>query len=76
MKHYNKVTPEGTKDYIFDEWVRTKIDCSNQYGPDEEFIFHGRTYNGEEIRNVIVNLEFYDYFVILVIRLLLAVISI
>ena len=59
--YFQGVLTHLIQDYIFDDWVRSKIDCSKQYGPDEEFIFYGKTYKGEEIRNVIVNLEFYGF---------------
>lgn len=60
--YYQGVLVHLIQDYVFDEWIRTKIDCSNQYEPNEEFIFHGRTFKGAEIRNVIVEIELYGFY--------------
>lgn len=53
MKHYNKVTPEGTKDYIFDECTRK----SHVTGSLKK-IFKERGYR----RVMTPTIEFYDVF--------------
>ena len=53
MKHYNKVTPEGTKDYIFDECSRKSHVTGNL-----KRIFKERGYR----RVMTPTIEFYDVF--------------
>ena len=53
MKHYNKVTPEGTKDYIFDECNRKSRVTGNL-----KQIFKERGYR----RVMTPTIEFYDVF--------------
>ena len=53
MKHYNKVTPEGTKDYIFDECSRKSHVTGNL-----KKIFQERGYR----RVMTPAIEFYDVF--------------
>ena len=43
------------QDVVFDEFIRTEIDCSKKY--DDIFVFNNKTMNGKELRALITDIE-------------------
>ena len=62
--YYEGVLIHLIQDYIFDEWIRETIDCSNKYEPNAVFGFQGNQYNSLEIRQVIGDLEQYGFYLL------------
>ncbi len=52
------------QDYIFDEWIRKTIDCSNKYEPNASFVFQNQTYDSNGIRGIIADLEQYGFYLL------------
>ena len=50
------------QDLMFDEFIREQIDCSKKY--EDKFEFNGKTYNGQEIRKVIGDIENHGLYVL------------
>lgn len=43
------------QDIVFDNFIRTEIDCSKKY--DDIFVFNNKTMNGKELRTLIADIE-------------------
>lgn len=51
------------QDVEFDRFIREVIDCSQKY--NNTYTYKGKSYNGEEIRNVISDIQAYGVFVLM-----------
>ena len=63
-EEYNGILTHLIQDYIFDDWIRDIIDCSNKYEPDAKFIFENEEYDSQGIRGVIAEIEMYGYYLL------------
>lgn len=60
--YFSGVKKHLTQDYIFDKFVREKIDCSRMY--DGVYVFNGQEYDGKGIRGVIADIENHGVYVL------------
>ena len=62
VDEYFGIKKHLVQDKIFDEWIRKNIDCSKKN--EDVFVFKGRIYTGEEIRNLITEIECHGVYVL------------
>ena len=67
--HLPKINFDGIyshliQDYVFDEWIRENINCSNMYEPNAVFVMEGRKYGSEQVREVIKLLEELGFYIL------------
>lgn len=68
-RHLPKLEFDGVmthliQDYIYDDWIRKTIDCSNKYEPDAKFIFEGNEYDSKGIRQIVEDIEQYGFYIL------------
>lgn len=61
---YNGILSHLIQDYIFDEWVRKMIDCTNKYEPEASFVFDGQKLDSNEVRKLVAELENYGFYLL------------
>ena len=61
-KYFAGVKKHLTQDFIFDRFVREKIDCSEMY--DGKYVFNGQEYDGKGIRGLIADMEHHGVYVL------------
>lgn len=61
-KYFGGVKKHLTQDYIFDRFIREKIDCSRMY--EGIYSFNGQEYDGKGIRGVIAEIEQHGVYVL------------
>ncbi len=61
---YEGILTHLIQDYLFDDFIRETIDCTNKYEPDASFVFQGKNYNGQEIRKAIQSFEEYGFYIL------------
>ena len=54
-RYFAGVKKHLTQDYIFDRFIREKIDCSRMY--EDKFVFEGQEYDGKGVRGLIADIE-------------------
>ncbi len=62
LKYFYGIKKHLMQDYMFDEFVREKIDCSKMY--EDKFYFNGKEYDGKGIRGVIADFENYGVYIL------------
>lgn len=61
-RYFGGVKKHLTQDYIFDRFVREKIDCSRMY--EGIYSFNGQEYDGKGIRSIIADIENHGVYVL------------
>ena len=61
-KYFAGAKKHLTQDFIFDRFIREKIDCSKMY--DDEFEFNGQKLDGKGVRGAIADIENHDLYVL------------
>ena len=61
-RYFGGVKKHLTQDYIFDKFIREKIDCSRMY--EGIYLFNGQEYDGKGIRGIIADIENHGVYVL------------
>ena len=54
-RYFAGVKKHLTQDFIFDRFIREKIDCSRMY--EDKFVYEGQEYDGKGVRALIADIE-------------------